>query len=191
MAPPSVQISLLCIFILISNYAQPSSTIDRLSTFSGKHPWPRCPSTNTTAKINEDHPLEINSLSSSSFARTPIYWKQGPTCSFEPSSLPGPKSAFETLAKISNYILRNLPTPLNSTPFWIRGKDFVALASSSWLCKSLRHLKYGPSQTGHLHRRRLVILLIFLLAGDIESNPGPATKQVTKPTIPKPADFYP
>ena len=60
-----------------------------------------------------------------------------------------------------------------SRPAWTSGAYLISLAQSTHLCRSLRHLRYGVSQEKS-EKRHLIILLVFLISGDIELNPGPS-----------------
>ena len=54
-----------------------------------------------------------------------------------------------------------------------RVSTLTGLATSIHLCRSLQHLKHLP-HTGERYRCRLVLLFLFMIAGDIELNPGPS-----------------
>ena len=59
----------------------------------------------------------------------------------------------------------------------------LALATTTHAYKSLHRFKQAP-ESGSTRPKRLILLLLILIAGDVELNPGPGTN-------PKPSEHFP
>ena len=121
------------------------------------------PPTSTRAKV----PLEItqqHNASSSSTCKICDFdlLKFSTSCYIDPHPIP-----------ISDEMVLAIMAP----PAWPYGLSYVSIISSSThVCGTLRHFKYGTT-SGPAHPYPF-LLLLFLTAGDIELNPGPSVPTI-------------